>query len=164
VFTRTKRGADRVAAHLEAAGLPASAIHGNKSQGQRERALAGFRDGSTRVLVATDIAARGIDVDGVSHVLNFELPDVPEAYVHRIGRTARAGNAGVAISFCDAEERGLLRDIERLTRQSLPLVDRRSADSRAMQPANDHGPRRPARGRPQPARGGNAYRPTRRAS
>ncbi len=165
VFTRTKRGADRVTAHLEAAGMPAAAIHGNKSQGQRERALASFRDGRTRVLVATDIAARGIDVDGVSHVLNFELPDVPEAYVHRIGRTARAGHAGVAISFCDAEERGLLRDIERLTRQSLPLVDRRSAETRTMQPANDHGPRRPGRGRPQPARGGRGHSaPTRRAS
>jgi ATP-dependent RNA helicase RhlE len=163
VFTRTKRGADRVAAHLEAAGLSAAAIHGNKSQGQRERALASFRDGRTRVLVATDIAARGIDVDGVSHVLNFELPDVPEAYVHRIGRTARAGNAGVAISFCDHEERHLLRDIERLTRQSLPQIDRRSAQDRAMQPANDLGPRRPSRGRPQ-QRGGRGWQPTRRAS
>ncbi len=164
VFTRTKRGADRVTAHLEASGLQAAAIHGNKSQGQRERALASFRDGRTRVLVATDIAARGIDVDGVSHVLNFELPDVPEAYVHRIGRTARAGHAGVAISFCDSEERGLLRDIERLTRQSLPLVDRRSAESRAMRPANDdRGPRPAGSGRPQ-RQGRRTPQPARRAS
>jgi ATP-dependent RNA helicase RhlE len=116
VFTRTKHGADRVVRHLSAAGIEAIAIHGNKSQPQRERALAGFRDGGSRVLVATDIAARGIDVEGVSHVINFELPNVPEDYVHRIGRTARAGAAGVAISLCSDEERGYLRDIEKLTR------------------------------------------------
>jgi ATP-dependent RNA helicase RhlE len=127
VFTRTKRGADRVARALDEAGVDASAIHGNKSQGQRERALAGFRDGKTRALVATDIAARGIDIDGVSHVVNFELPEVAEAYVHRIGRTARAGTAGQAISLCDQEERDLLRAIERLTRLSLPKTDRRGA-------------------------------------
>ena len=168
VFTRTKRGADRVAAHLEAAGLAASAIHGNKSQGQRERALAGFRDGSTRVLVATDIAARGIDVDGVSHVLNFELPEVPEAYVHRIGRTARAGNAGVAISFCDAEERGLLRDIERLTRQSLPQIDRRGTpglgSGLGMLAGNDDRPTSDRRGpRPGQYQGRPQRRPARSA-
>jgi ATP-dependent RNA helicase RhlE len=116
VFTRTKHGADRVVRHLSAAGIEAIAIHGNKSQPQRERALAGFRTGGSRVLVATDIAARGIDVEGVSHVINFELPNVPEDYVHRIGRTARAGAAGVAISLCSDEERGYLRDIEKLTR------------------------------------------------
>ncbi|HEV2302112.1 MAG TPA: DEAD/DEAH box helicase [Stellaceae bacterium] len=116
VFTRTKHGADRLARHLGAAGLEANAIHGNKSQPQRERALAGFRAGRTRILVATDIAARGIDVEGVSHVVNFELPNVPEDYVHRIGRTARAGAAGTAISFCCEEERPYLRDIEKLTR------------------------------------------------
>jgi ATP-dependent RNA helicase RhlE len=116
VFTRTKHGADRVVRHLSAAGIGAIAIHGNKSQPQRERALAGFRAGGSRVLVATDIAARGIDVEGVSHVINFELPNVPEDYVHRIGRTARAGATGVAISLCSDEERGYLRDIERLTR------------------------------------------------
>jgi ATP-dependent RNA helicase RhlE len=116
VFTRTKHGADRVARHLSAAGIEAIAIHGNKSQPQRERALAGFRAGGSRVLVATDIAARGIDVEGVSHVINFELPNVPEDYVHRIGRTARAGAAGVAISLCSDEERGYLRGIEKLTR------------------------------------------------
>ncbi len=114
VFTRTKRGADRVNRHLQKAGLSAAAIHGNKSQGQRERTLSGFRSGKTTILVATDIAARGIDIDDVSHVINFELPNVPEAYVHRIGRTARAGRAGVAISLCDPSERGLLRDIQRL--------------------------------------------------
>jgi ATP-dependent RNA helicase RhlE len=129
VFTRTKRGADRVAKTLEEAGILAAAIHGNKSQGQRERALEAFRGGKTRALVATDIAARGIDIDGVSHVVNFELPDVAEAYVHRIGRTARAGNAGQAISFCDGAERDLLRAIERLTRLRLPTEDRRGANA-----------------------------------
>jgi len=119
VFTRTKHGADRVVRHLVSAGIEATAIHGNKSQPQRERALAGFRDGRTRVLVATDIAARGIDVDGVSHVINFELPNVPEDYVHRVGRTARAGATGIAIAFCSDEERPYLRDIEKLTRCSL---------------------------------------------
>jgi ATP-dependent RNA helicase RhlE len=124
VFTRTKHGADRVVRHLSGAGIEATAIHGNKSQPQRERALAGFRAGRARVLVATDIAARGIDVEGVSHVINFELPNVPEDYVHRIGRTARAGAAGIAISLCSDEERAYLRDIERLTRlpvQQLPF-------------------------------------------
>jgi len=121
VFTRTKHGADRVTQHLEAVGQPAAAIHGNKSQPQRERALAAFKDGRVRVLVATDIAARGIDVDGVTHVINFDLPNVPEAYVHRIGRTARAGNAGVAISFCDSSERAHLRGIEKLIRTRLPV-------------------------------------------
>jgi ATP-dependent RNA helicase RhlE len=125
VFTRTKRGADRVARHLEAAGIRVAAIHGNKSQSQREAALAAFRASKIRVLVATDIAARGIDVDLVTHVVNFELPDVPESYLHRIGRTARAGAKGIAISLCDAEERDQLRDIERLTRQSIPAEDRR---------------------------------------
>lgn len=122
VFTRTKHGADRVVRHLAGAGIEAAAIHGNKSQPQRERALAGFRDGEARVLVATDIAARGIDVEGVSHVINYELPNVPEDYVHRIGRTARAGAAGVAIAFCSDEERPYLRDIEKLTRLSVRIV------------------------------------------
>ena len=123
VFTRTKHGADRVVKHLAAQGINADAIHGNKSQGQRERALAAFRNGQSRLLVATDIAARGIDIDGVSHVINFDLPNVSESYVHRIGRTARAGAAGIAISFCDREERAYLRDIERLTRQRVPVMD-----------------------------------------
>ncbi len=107
VFTRTKHRADQVTRHLETAGVDVAAIHGNKSQGQRERALAGFRGGRTRVLVATDVAARGIDVDGISHVVNYDLPNVPESYVHRIGRTARAGAAGIAISFCDGAGAGL---------------------------------------------------------
>jgi ATP-dependent RNA helicase RhlE len=134
VFTRTKRGADRVAKALEEAGVQAAAIHGNKSQGQRERALAAFRSGGARALVATDIAARGIDIDGVTHVVNFELPEVAEAYVHRIGRTARAGAAGRAISLCDHAERDLLRAIERLARVSLPITDRRGA--KAPKPAS----------------------------
>jgi ATP-dependent RNA helicase RhlE len=115
VFTRTKHGADRVVRVLDKFGIEAGAIHGNKSQGQRERALAAFRDGRIRVLIATDIAARGIDVSGVSHVVNYDLPNIAETYVHRIGRTARAGAAGVAISLCSAEEVPYLRSIEKLT-------------------------------------------------
>jgi ATP-dependent RNA helicase RhlE len=122
VFSRTKHGADKIVRQLEAAGIAAAAIHGNKSQGQRERALAGFKSGTTKVLIATDIAARGIDVPGVSHIVNFDLPDVPEQYVHRIGRTARAGAGGVAIAFCSPEERGNLRDIERTTRQRIAVA------------------------------------------
>jgi ATP-dependent RNA helicase RhlE len=115
VFTRTKRGADRVAETLDQGGVRVSAIHGNKSQPARQKALEQFRTGRARVLVATDIAARGIDVTGISHVINFDLPAQPEDYVHRIGRTARAGASGVAISFCDAAEHGTLRAIERMT-------------------------------------------------
>ncbi|HWQ87957.1 DEAD/DEAH box helicase [Brevundimonas sp.] len=132
VFTKTKHGADKVAAYLEAGGVEAGAIHGNKSQPQRERTLAAFKAGKLRVLVATDIAARGIDVDGVSHVLNFELPYVPEAYVHRIGRTARAGADGTAISFVAGDEMKLLRDIEKVTRQKIPSTDRRNDKSLAL--------------------------------
>jgi ATP-dependent RNA helicase RhlE len=126
VFTRTKHGADKVVRGLQKAGHTAEAIHGNKSQNQRERVLAAFRNGRLRTLIATDIAARGIDVDGVSHVVNYDLPNIPESYVHRIGRTARAGAEGVAISFCDHEERAYLRDIERLIRMSIPATDRRT--------------------------------------
>jgi ATP-dependent RNA helicase RhlE len=126
VFTRTKRGADRVARGLEQVGVEAAAIHGDKSQGQRERALAQFKAGEVRVLVATDIAARGIDIDAVSHVVQFELPNVPEAYVHRIGRTARAGADGSAVAFCADDERNLLKDIEKVTRQHIPSFDRRN--------------------------------------
>ncbi|RDE07114.1 DEAD/DEAH box helicase [Sphingomonas aracearum] len=122
VFTRTKHGADRVVKLLAGNGIAANAIHGNKSQPQRERALAAFKSGDVPILVATDIAARGIDVSGVSHVVNFELPNVPEQYVHRIGRTARAGNSGIAIAFCAEDERPYLRDIEKLTRQKVPVV------------------------------------------
>jgi ATP-dependent RNA helicase RhlE len=126
VFTKTKHGADKVAAYLETGGVEAGAIHGNKSQSQRERALEAFKQGKLRVLVATDIAARGIDVDKVTHVVNFELPHVPESYVHRIGRTARAGSDGTAISFVAGDEMKLLKDIEKLTRQKIPAVDRRN--------------------------------------
>jgi ATP-dependent RNA helicase RhlE len=122
VFTRTKHGANKVAAHLEKSGHAAEVIHGNKSQNARVRALEDFRSGRARILVATDIAARGIDVDEVSHVINFELPEVAENYVHRIGRTARAGNAGIAISFCDSSEKDSLRSIERLIKRSLRVV------------------------------------------
>lgn len=121
VFTRTKHGANRLAASLVAAGISAEAIHANKSQNARVRALAGFKNGEIRVLVATDLAARGIDVEGITHVFNFELPNEPETYVHRIGRTARAGASGTAVSFCDAEERPLLRQIERLLGRSVPV-------------------------------------------
>jgi ATP-dependent RNA helicase RhlE len=123
VFTRTKHGADKLSRRLEKAGIVAPAIHGNKSQNARERALDGFRGGRNRVLIATDIAARGIDVDGVSHVFNFDLPNVPESYVHRVGRTGRAGASGRAISFCDREERPLLGDIERLLKRRLHVLD-----------------------------------------
>ncbi|MFN3399483.1 MAG: DEAD/DEAH box helicase [Ferrovibrio sp.] len=144
VFTRTKHGADKVARHLAAGNVPAAAIHGNKSQSQRERALADFKAGRIRVLVATDIAARGIDVTGVSHVVNFELPNVPESYVHRIGRTARAGKDGMAISLCAQDERAYLRDIERVTRQRIPSTDRRGdeklAAATAAEPRSENRP------------------------
>jgi ATP-dependent RNA helicase RhlE len=136
VFCRTKHGANKVAEFLEKTGVVAAAIHGNKSQGARQAALGGFRDGKVRVLVATDIMARGIDVPDISHVVNFELPEEPESYVHRIGRTARAGREGIAISFCSPEERPLLKQIERLTR--VTLDERRhvlSAEALAAAPA-----------------------------
>src|SRR5207302_5704409 len=137
VFTRTKHGADKLVRGLIRGGIAAQAIHGNKSQNERERVLAAFRKGTVRTLIATDIAARGIDVDGISHVVNFDLPNVPETYVHRIGRTARAGAAGVAISLCDAEESAFLRDIEKLIRISIPATnhgsDRRQSQSGATQ-------------------------------
>ena len=133
IFTRTKHGADKVVRGLVKAGVTAQAIHGNKSQGQRERALGAFRKGETRTLVATDIAARGIDVEGISHVINYDLPNVPETYVHRIGRTARAGAAGVAISLCDADEAAYLRDIEKLIRMTIPMSDR-SREQRQFRP------------------------------
>jgi ATP-dependent RNA helicase RhlE len=138
VFTRTRHGADKVVRLLHKAGLAADAIHGNKSQNQRERALSAFRDGRIRTLIATDIAARGIDVDGVSHVVNYDLPNVPESYVHRIGRTARAGREGIAISFCDHDEAPFLRDIEQLIRMSIPATDRRSGKRPAHGAAAQH--------------------------
>jgi ATP-dependent RNA helicase RhlE len=123
VFTRTKSGANRVVRDLQSSGIHSDAIHGNKSQNARERALESFKSGAIRVLVATDIAARGIDIDGISHVINFDLPNIPESYVHRIGRTGRAGAAGIALSFCSSEERPFLKDIERTIRRSVPVVD-----------------------------------------
>ena len=122
VFTRTKHGANRVVKQLGRMDIGAEAIHGNKSQTARQRALANFKAGTTRVLVATDLAARGIDVEGISHVINYDLPNIPESYVHRIGRTARAGADGMAISFCEVEERPYLRDIERLIRQRVDIL------------------------------------------
>src|SRR5436853_1343482 len=135
VFTRTKHGADKVARGLNHAGIAAEAIHGNKSQNQRERVLNAFRAGKLKTLVATDIAARGIDVTGISHVVNYDLPNIPESYVHRIGRTARAGLEGVATSFRDHEERAYLRDIEKLIQMSIPATDRRSAPHASERPA-----------------------------
>jgi ATP-dependent RNA helicase RhlE len=145
IFTRTKHGADKVVKGLARAGIAADAIHGNKSQNNRERVLAAFRSGEIRTLVATDIAARGIDVDGISHVVNFDLPNVPETYVHRIGRTARAGADGVAISLiAGGEEMAYLRDIEKLIRIALPREDRRTPGHREAAPA------------PSPHRGGRS--------
>jgi len=123
VFTRTKHGADKIAKELFRARISSGAIHGNKTQSARQNALNAFKAGKIRVLVATDIAARGIDVDDLSHVINFELPNIPETYVHRIGRTGRAGASGIALSFCDMEEREFLRDIHKLTKQQIPVVE-----------------------------------------
>jgi ATP-dependent RNA helicase RhlE len=161
VFTRTKHGADKVVRSLDKAGIVGAAIHGNKSQPQRERALAAFRDGTCRVLVATDIAARGIDVEGVTHVINYDVPNVPESYVHRIGRTARAGATGVALSFCNDEERAYLKDIEKLTRLSVPVAKLPEGFSAgpvggeaAPEPRREQRSQQPQRGRPAPhARG-----------
>jgi ATP-dependent RNA helicase RhlE len=159
VFTRTKHGANKVVKQLASASIVAEAIHGNKSQSAREQALAHFKAGTTRVLVATDIAARGIDVDDITHVINYDLPNEPESYVHRIGRTGRAGMSGIALSFCDVEERAYLVDIERLIRKHVPrvanypyasnvpqpaLTDLTPRNQRANQPAN-----RPQGSRPQ---------------
>ncbi|WP_425354401.1 helicase-related protein, partial [Escherichia coli] len=123
VFSTTKRGANMIAKDLVEAGIEAEAIHGNKSQNARQRALNNFKEGNIRVLVATDIAARGIDVNELSHVFNYNLPDVPETYVHRIGRTGRAGAKGVAISFCDIEETKSLKAIEKLIHKEIPVVE-----------------------------------------
>ena len=122
VFSRTKHGANKIAKDLEKAGITAAAIHGNKSQNQRQLALNNFKEGSIRVLVATDIAARGIDIDELSHVINYDLPDVAETYVHRIGRTGRAGASGVAITFCDEEEKAMFRSIEKVIGKSIPVL------------------------------------------
>jgi ATP-dependent RNA helicase RhlE len=171
VFVRTKHGADRLVKQLmDVDGIDSVAIHGNRSQPQRERALAAFRDGRVGVLVATDIAARGIDVDGVTHVVNHDLPFVPEAYVHRIGRTARAGAAGEAISLVSAEDAPLLRDIEKLIRQAIPAEDRRRnpVPDATQRPRPGGGQQRPQRGKPDARRAGPPRRrngpPQRRAA
>ncbi len=159
VFARTKHGADRIADQLARANVHAAAIHGNKSQTQRQKALEAFRVGRVRVLVATDIAARGIDIDGITHVINFDLPNVPESYVHRIGRTARAGAKGIALSFCSGEERSLLRDIERLTRRPLSIVENHPfarRDAHAPRPQPQDRRRTPPRRRPDRQRQGYA--------
>ncbi|HEX2672368.1 MAG TPA: DEAD/DEAH box helicase [Polyangiaceae bacterium] len=146
VFTRTKHGANRLVKELERGEIVAEAIHGNKSQGARQRALDNFRSGRLKVLIATDIAARGIDVDGISHVVNYDLPNIPESYVHRIGRTARAGKDGIAISLCSREERGYLRDIERLTRTPIRKLEtpEPSAEDLRPRPARPELDARPA--------------------
>ena len=156
VFTRTKRGANKVCEILETSGHRVNALHGNKSQPQREKALDQFRSGRARVLVATDIAARGIDVTGISHVINFDVPVEPESYVHRIGRTARAGAAGHAITFCDGSERGTLRAIERLIGGPIPVAEGSGppqTQTAPIDPRNNRGPRqgqgqKPAGGKP----------------
>ncbi len=148
VFTRTKRGADKVARRLGAEGHGVAAIHGNKSQGQRDRALAAFRDGSTPILIATDIAARGIDIPDVGLVVNYELPNVPEVYVHRIGRTARAGASGAAISLCDDDEKPYLKDIQRLIKLTIPVIS-----TPALPPVKPL-PKRPAKPKANQAKSG----------
>jgi len=163
VFARTKRGADKIARKLVAEGIGAEAIHGNKSQGQRVRTLASFKNGNTLVLIATDIAARGIDVPGVELVVNYDLPNVPESYVHRIGRTARAGASGLAVSFCTSEEVKLLRAVERLIKMKIPAL---SADGTPLQekdiPQPTRAVKRPDGGRPQQRR--RRHRPRQKAS
>lgn len=171
VFTRTKHGANKLVQQLDRANIQSEAIHGNKSQTARERALANFKSGKTRVLVATDIAARGIDVEGVTHVINYDLPNEPESYVHRIGRTARAGASGIAFSFCDVEERAYLRDIEKLIRLRVPVATGHPYVSTVAAPSVDHSAgmnRRPAgnnsqqRTRPQNANRSNGGNKSRR--
>ncbi|MEQ9459360.1 MAG: DEAD/DEAH box helicase [Phycisphaeraceae bacterium] len=169
VFTRTKHGADKVVKLLSMSNIHSAAIHGNKSQNARERALAIFKKGKINVLVATDIASRGIDVDGVSHVFNFDLTNEPESYVHRIGRTARAGASGIAVSFCNPEERGLLRAIERTIRLDIPRLEDQPSDIPAsVAPMRGGGNTRPARRGPKPqhanAGGGGGRRGKRPAS
>jgi ATP-dependent RNA helicase RhlE len=164
VFTRTKRGADRVAKQLAAGGVRVAAMHGDKSQASREKALDSFRDGRSRVLVATDIVSRGIDVDDVSHVINYELPHDPESYIHRIGRTARAGASGVAISFCDPSEREQLQGIERLIKRRLTVVGHGPRGGNPERAPSGHahgGNHRPAQPRPTEAK--RSGRPRRRS-
>ncbi|WP_119301345.1 DEAD/DEAH box helicase [Dongia deserti] len=163
IFARTKHGANKVADQLAKAGVRADAIHGNKSQNARQKALNDFRNGKVRVLVATDIAARGIDVDGITHVINFDLPNEPESYVHRIGRTARAGNDGIAISFCDADERAFLRDIEKTIRQQVTVDENHPFHAVHVADGHRHsGGRQTGRNGGAPAQGRNHGKPDRR--
>lgn len=158
VFTRTKHGADRVAKKLSAANIPAQAIHGGKKQTARTNALRSFRSGGTPVLVATDIAARGIDVDNITHVINYEIPDEPESYIHRIGRTGRAGASGTAISLCEAQERESMRDIERLIRRPIKVVEDHPFHSHIAQTATGKAARRPPRSMQKPGQYGGKPR------
>lgn len=151
VFARTKHGADKIVKDLHKANIKAEAIHGNKSQNARQKALTNFKKGQIKALVATDIAARGIDIDELSHVVNFELPNVPETYVHRIGRTGRAGASGIAYSFCDEEEMEYLKDIQKLIAKTIPVVEEqpyhmRAAEYRFTQPAQKKSPEKKGRG------------------
>jgi ATP-dependent RNA helicase RhlE len=167
VFTRTKHGADKVVKILQRFNIRAAAIHGNKSQNARQAALTDFKNGTLRVLVATDIAARGIDIDELAHVINFDLPDVPETYVHRIGRTGRAGNTGKAVSFCSAEEREELRDIQKLIKKNIPIVQDHpfAANANAAAPAPAQRPQRPQRPSANKSQGANsAFQPRRNNS
>ncbi len=148
VFTRTKHGADRVVKQLHKAGITSEAIHGNKSQNARQRALSNFKTGKTPVLIASDIAARGIDIDDISHVINFDLSNEPETYVHRIGRTARAGASGRAVSFCDRDERSYLKAIERLIRKEI-RVETKQPEYPASDPSQRHAEEGDNRQRPQ---------------
>jgi ATP-dependent RNA helicase RhlE len=161
VFARTKHGADRIAKDLTKLGVPALAIHGNKSQNARQNALSTFKNGRLRVLVATDIAARGIDIDDLSHVINFELPNIPETYVHRIGRTGRAGASGIAISFCEAEEKPYLSDIQKLIGKTIPVVKDHPfvSSSAALPPPAKTSGNRPHNNQPRNSGAGNRKKP-----
>jgi len=168
VFTRTKHGANRVSKYLDKLGIASGAIHGNKSQNARQKALDEFRSGHIRALVATDVAARGIDVDGVTHVINFELPNEPESYVHRIGRTARAGASGISLSFCDHDERAYLKDIEKIIRQQVPMMADHPFHLEGLAPADGKEPpaaqRRPdgAKRHPNARKNSGKHKPNRR--
>jgi len=164
VFTRTKHGANKVAKYLDQLGISAGAIHGNKSQNARQKALKEFREGDIRALVATDVAARGIDVDGVTHVINFEIPNEPESYVHRIGRTARAGASGISLSFCDHEERAFLKDIEKIIRQPVPLMEDHPYHAEGMDPRFGDGEKsgKPNGGAPHRRSNSGKHKPNRR--
>lgn len=158
VFSRTKHGADKIVKFLHREHITAAAIHGNKSQNARQHALNQFKDGKLRVLVATDIAARGIDIDELGHVINYELPEVPETYVHRIGRTGRAGASGIAMSFCDAEERDLLKDIQKLIGKTIPVFDAHPYPAQITS-----APSMPSKGGPQRGRGFGTKKPSKRS-